>query len=74
MELKETNHLTPRTMNKNHKKFLNKQKILKFLLLSPFLLSIPLKRIHPSVVNENNIDNFVFSTKKKKRKQYRSKI
>ena len=31
-----------------------------------FLLSIPLKRIHPSVVNENNIDNFVFSTKKKK--------
>ena len=23
-----------------------------------FLLSIPLKRIHPSVVNENNIDNF----------------
>ena len=31
-----------------------------------FLLSIPLKRIHPSLVNENNIDNFVFSTKKKK--------
>jgi len=30
-----------------------------------FLLSIPLKRIHPSLVNENNIDNFVFSTKKK---------
>ncbi len=29
-------------MNKNHKKFLNKHKILKFLLLSPFLLSIPL--------------------------------
>ena len=53
-------------MNKNHKKFLNKHRILKFLLLSPFLLSIPLKRIHPSVVNENNIYNFVFSTKKKK--------
>ena len=30
-----------------------------------FLLSIPLKRIHPSLVNENHIDNFVFSTKKK---------
>ena len=29
-------------MNKNHKKFLNRNKILKFLLLSPFLLSIPL--------------------------------
>ena len=29
-------------MNKNHKKFLNKHKILKFLLLSPFLLSVPL--------------------------------
>ncbi len=29
-------------MNKNHKKILNKHKILKFLLLSPFLISIPL--------------------------------
>ena len=29
-------------MNKNHKKFLNKYKIFKVLLLSPFLLSIPL--------------------------------
>ena len=32
-------------MNKNHKKFLNKHKILKFLLLSPFLLSVPLLNI-----------------------------
>ena len=29
-------------MNKYHKKILNKHKILKFLLVSPFLLSIPL--------------------------------
>ena len=31
-----------------------------------FILEIPVKRLHPSVENEDNIDNFVFSTKKKK--------
>ena len=29
-----------------------------------FILEIPVKRLHPSVKNEDNIDNFVFSTKK----------
>ena len=53
-------------MNNKTQIFFKESKFLKLLLLSPFLLSIPLKRIHPSVVNENNIDNFVFSTKKKK--------
>ena len=28
-----------------------------------FILEIPVKRLHPSVKNEDNIDNFVFSTK-----------
>ncbi len=31
-----------------------------------FILEIPVKRLHPSVENEDNIDNFVFSTKKNK--------
>ena len=31
-----------------------------------FILEIPVKRLHPSVENEDNIDNFVLSTKKKK--------
>tara|TARA_B100002051_G_scaffold271053_1_gene305022 strand:- start:704 stop:1210 length:507 start_codon:yes stop_codon:yes gene_type:complete len=29
-----------------------------------FILEIPVKRLHPSVINEDNIDNFVFTTKK----------
>ena len=29
-----------------------------------FILEIPAKRLHPSVINEDNIDNFVFTTKK----------
>ena len=31
-----------------------------------FMLEIPIKRLHPSVENEDNIDNFVFTTKQKK--------
>ena len=31
-----------------------------------FILELPVKRLHPSVKNEDNIDNFVFTTKKTK--------
>ena len=34
-----------------------------------FLLAIPLKRLHPSLENEDIIDTFVFSTKEKNKKQ-----
>ena len=29
-----------------------------------FLLNIPVKRLHPSLKNEDNIDNFVYKTNK----------
>ena len=31
-----------------------------------FILELPVKRLHPSVKNEDNLDNFVFTTKKTK--------
>ena len=34
-----------------------------------FILKIPIKRLHPSLKNEDNIDNFVYSTTKDKDEQ-----
>ena len=34
------------------------------LIYEFFLLNIPVKRLHPSLKNEDNIDNFVYSTTK----------
>ena len=31
-----------------------------------FILSLPVKRLHPSLQNDDNIDNFVYSTKSRK--------
>ena len=36
-----------------------------------FILEVPVKRLHPNLKNEDNIDNFVYTTKKKNN---RSKI
>ena len=33
-----------------------------------FILKIPVKRLHPSLKNEDNIDNFVYSTIKSKKR------
>ena len=32
-----------------------------------FILEIPIKRLHPSIKNEDNIDNFVYKTRTTKR-------
>ena len=31
-----------------------------------FILEVPVKRLHPNLKNEDNIDNFVYTTKKNK--------
>ena len=32
-----------------------------------FILEIPIKRLHPSIKNEDNIDNFVYKTRTNKK-------
>ena len=32
-----------------------------------FILEIPVKRLHPSIKNEDNIDNFVYKTRRNKK-------
>ena len=39
---------------------------LPWYIIEFFILELPVKRLHPSVKNEDNIDNFVFTTKKTK--------